>query len=350
MQSSILVALASAALFGLSTPVAKMLLADVPPLALAGLLYLGSGIGLLAWREARRPGSRGRVTREAPLIRADWPWMAGAILAGGVIAPMLLMLGLERTSGAAASLLLNLEGLFTALLAWFVFHENVDKRIAIGFALIAAGGVLLSWEGEPVGGLPLGALAITAACLGWAVDNNLTQRISASDPVQIAGIKGLVAGCVNLTLALLTGWQPTVTAALIAAPILGLFGYGISLTLFVWSLRHLGTARTGAYFSVAPFFGAAMALLILAERPGSALWLAAAMMAIGVWLHVSERHSHVHRHERLVHTHKHSHDPHHQHEHNTSWDGSEPHTHEHTHEPLVHAHPHYPDLHHRHRH
>ena len=201
-----------------------------------------------------------------------------------------------------------------------------------------------------MGGLPVGAFAIAAACLGWAIDNNLTQRISASDPVQIAGIKGLVAGSVNLSLALLTGWQPTVTGELIAAPVLGLFGYGISLTLFVWSLRHLGTARTGAYFSVAPFFGAAMALLILAERPGSAFWIAAIMMAIGVWLHVSERHSHVHRHERLVHTHKHRHDEHHQHEHDASWDRAEPHTHEHTHEPLVHAHPHYPDLHHRHTH
>ena len=347
---SILIALTSAALFGLSTPLAKLLLADVPPVALAGLLYLGSGIGLLTWRQARAWIGRGRVTSEAPLARADWPWMAGAILAGGIIAPVLLMLGLERTSGAAASLLLNLEGLFTALLAWFVFHENFDRRIAIGFALIAGGGVLLSWEGEPLGGLPLGTLAIAAACLGWAIDNNLTQRVSASDPVQIAGIRGLVAGSVNLSLALLTGWQPTVTTALLAAPILGLFGYGISLTLFVWSLRHLGTARTGAYFSVAPFFGAAMALLILAERPGSAFWLAAIMMAIGVWLHISERHGHVHRHERLVHTHKHRHDEHHQHEHDASWDGAEPHTHPHAHEPLVHAHPHYPDLHHRHRH
>lgn len=350
MPRSILIALASAALFGLSTPLAKVLLAEVPPVALAGLLYLGSGIGLFAWRHVRGRLSRGRVAREAPLARADWPWMAGAILAGGVLAPVLLMLGLDRTSGATASLLLNLEGVFTALLAWFVFRENFDRRIAVGFALIAGGGVLLSWEGAPAGGLPLGALAIAAACLGWAIDNNLTQRVSASDPVQIAGIKGLIAGGVNLSLALLTGWQPTATVALLAAPVLGLFGYGISLTLFVWSLRHLGTARTGAYFSVAPFFGAAMALPILGERPSSAFWWAAFMMAVGVWLHVSERHSHVHRHDRLVHTHAHRHDEHHRHEHDASWDGTEPHTHEHAHEPLVHAHPHYPDLHHRHRH
>lgn len=348
--NSILAALASAALFGLSTPLAKLLLDEVPPVALAGLLYVGSGIGLLAWRVARRIIGWESPESEAPLARTDWPWFVGAICAGGVAAPVLLMLGLERTSGSAASLLLNLEGVFTALLAWFVFHENVDRRIAIGFTLIAGGGVLLTWEGSPVEGVPLGVMAIVAACLGWSIDNNLTQRISASDPVQIAGIKGLVAGCVNLSLAMLSGWQPAVTATFLAALILGLFGYGVSLTLFVWCLRHLGTARTGAYFSVAPFFGAATALLLLAERPGVAFWLAAVMMAIGVWLHVSERHTHVHRHERLAHTHSHRHDEHHRHEHDQAWNGSEPHTHAHEHEPLVHAHPHYPDLHHRHRH
>ncbi|MCB1788077.1 MAG: EamA family transporter [Gammaproteobacteria bacterium] len=350
MRYPIVAALASALLFGLSTPVAKILVSEVPPVALAGLLYLGSGAGLLAWRFARSRLFLRPAAHEVPLARADWPWLAGAILAGGVVSPILLLSGLERTSGATASLLLNLEGVFTALLAWFVFHENVDRRIAIGFTLIAGGGMLLSWEGAPEGGLPLGALAIIAACLGWAIDNNLTQRVSASDPGQIAGIKGLVAGSVNLLLAVSTGWQPASTAALIAAPVLGLFGYGISLALFVWSLRHLGTARTGAYFSVAPFFGAALALLILAERPGSAFWLATVMMMIGVWLHVTERHSHIHRHEHLVHAHVHRHDEHHQHEHGDSWDGTEPHTHEHAHEPLVHAHPHYPDLHHRHRH
>jgi len=346
----VLVAIASAVLFGLSTPLAKILVEQLPPLALAGLMYLGSGLGLLAWRWWKGRKTATASAREASLVRADWGWMAGAILAGGVTAPVLLMLGLQHTSGSSAALLLNLEGVFTALIAWFVFHENVDRRIAIGFFLIAGGGVLLSLEDTPAGGLPLGALLVTAACLGWAVDNNLTQKVSASDPVQIAGIKGLVAGSVNLSLALITGWQPMASTSLMAAPILGLFGYGVSLTLFVWSLRHLGTARTGAYFSVAPFFGAAAALVILSEQPGSAFWLAAGMIAIGVWLHISERHAHSHEHERLVHTHAHRHDEHHQHTHDEPWDGSEAHTHRHEHEPLVHSHPHYPDLHHRHRH
>jgi drug/metabolite transporter (DMT)-like permease len=276
--------------------------------------------------------------------------MAWAILAGGVVAPVLLMLGLERTSGAAAALLLNFEGVFTALLAWFVFQENVDRRVAIGFLLIAGGGALLSWERAPDDGLPLGALAVMAACFGWALDNNLTQRISGSDPVQVAGIKGLVAGSINLLLAGLTGGHPASHLAVLAALALGLVGYGVSLSLFVWALRHLGTARTGAYFSVAPFFGAAMALAVLAERPGAAFWLAAALMGVGVWLHVSEHHVHEHTHEALAHRHRHRHDPHHLHTHDQAWDGTEPHTHGHEHARLTHAHPHYPDLHHRHRH
>ncbi len=350
MHNAILAALTSAVLFGLSTPLAKLLLLGVPPVALAGLLYLGSGLGLLAWRAWRRRINVAIEPREAPLAPGDWGWMAGATLAGGVMAPVLLMLGLERTSGSAAALLLNLEGVFTAVLAWIVFHENVDRRIATGFFLIAGGGVLLSWEGTPAGGPPLGALAVVAACLGWAVDNNLTQRVSGSDPVQVAGIKGLAAACVNLTLAGLIGWHPAALLPMLAALALGFLGYGVSLSLFVWALRHLGTARTGAYFSVAPFFGAVAALVVLAERPGPAFWLAAGLMAIGVWLHVTERHAHVHRHERLVHAHAHRHDEHHQHEHDENWDGTEPHTHTHEHAPLVHAHPHYPDLHHRHRH
>jgi len=350
MRPAILAALVSAVLFGASTPLAKVLLAHVPPLALAGLLYLGAGVGLLFLRWMWRGLRRETTEQEAPLAGSDWWWLAGAILAGGVLAPALLMLGLTYTQAASAALLLNLEGVFTALLAWFVFHENVDRRVAAGFFLIAGAGVLLSWESAPAAGLPLGALAVIAACLAWAVDNNLTQHVSGSDPMQVAGLKGLVAGSINLTIAISTGWTPPAVPVALTALGVGLLGYGVSLSLFVWALRHLGTARTGAYFSVAPFFGAATAVLLLAERPGALFWVAAVLMAIGVWLHVTERHDHPHRHERLTHTHMHRHDEHHQHEHPDGWGGVEPHTHEHEHAPVVHMHPHYPDLHHRHRH
>jgi drug/metabolite transporter (DMT)-like permease len=350
MQPAVLAALVSALLFGASTPLAKPLLAQVPPLALAGLLYLGAGVGLSVLRLMRHRLNPETSTREAPLAGADWWWLAWAVLAGGVIAPVLLMIGLQHTQAATAALLLNLEGVFTALLAWFVFHENVDGRIATGFFLIAAAGVLLSWEGTPAGALPFGVLAVVLACAAWAVDNNLTQRVSGSDPLQIAGLKGLVAGAINLSLAYATGWTSPGGVIIVAALGVGLLGYGVSLSLFVWALRHLGTARTGAYFSVAPFFGAATAVAVLGERPGTLFWAAALLMTVGIWLHVTEHHDHVHRHDRLRHRHLHRHDTHHQHAHPKDWDDAEPHTHVHEHEPMLHAHPHYPDLHHRHGH
>jgi drug/metabolite transporter (DMT)-like permease len=344
-RAAIAYALASAALFGASTPLAKLLVGEIAPLLLAGLLYLGSGIGLLVWFLLR-----GSTERAKGLGRADLPWLAGAIAAGGVAGPALLMYGLTRSDGATASLLLNLEAVFTAAIAWMVFSENVDRRIFAGMAAIIAGGVVLSWDEMPRAGGLAGPLLIAAACLAWAIDNNLTRRVSGGDAVTIAGLKGLVAGSVNLTLALAQGASLPGLGLAGAAGALGLFGYGISLVLFVVALRHLGTARTGAYFSVAPFFGAALALLVLRESPSVAFWIAAGLMAAGVWLHLTERHQHPHVHEPMEHTHVHSHDEHHRHEHGFDWDGREPHTHAHAHRRLAHSHPHYPDLHHRHDH
>lgn len=343
-------ALAAAALFGASTPLAKLLLEAFPPVALAGLLYAASGVGLLGWFGLRRFLLH-HTRREAPLARHDLPWLAGAIAAGGVAAPVLLLWGLAATPAANAALLLNLEGVFTALLAWFVFRENVDRRIALGMGLIVLAGVLLSWGGgSGYHGASIGAAAIIAACLGWAIDNNLTRKVSAADPVQIAGIKGLVAGTVNLGIAVASGWTPPPLSTLLGGAVVGLLGYGVSLALFVRALRDVGTARTGAYFSIAPFIGAGLALLLLHETPGMLFWAAAALMAAGVWLHLTEHHAHTHEHEPLAHSHAHVHDEHHTHEHDFAWDGREPHTHSHEHRPLMHSHPHYPDIHHRHRH
>ena len=344
-RAAIAYALASAALFGASTPLAKLLVGEVQPLALAGLLYLGSGIGLLAWFLFRKCDQRASA-----LSRADLPWLAGAILAGGVVGPALLMYGLTRTDGATASLLLNLEAVLTASIAWIVFRENVDRRVFLGMAAIVAGGVVLSWDEMPRGGGLTGPLLIAGACLAWAIDNNLTRRVSGGDAVTIAGLKGLIAGAANLSLALFQGASLPGTGVLASAAAVGLFGYGISLVLFVVALRNLGTARTGAYFSVAPFFGAALALLVLRESPSAAFWIAAALMALGVWLHLTERHEHEHVHEPMEHTHPHVHDEHHQHGHGFAWNGDEPHTHPHRHRSLAHSHPHYPDLHHRHGH
>jgi drug/metabolite transporter (DMT)-like permease len=336
-------ALASAGLFGASTPLAKLLLGEVPPLMLAGLLYLASGVGLMAWLLARRQ----------PVVavpKRDWPSLAGAIAVGGVVGPALLMYGLARSEAATASLLLNLEAVFTALIAWLAFRENVDRRVFLGMVAIVAGGVVLSWSEMPRGGGLVGPLLIGAACLAWALDNNLTRRVSGGDAVAIAGLKGLAAGGVNLALALSQGASLPGGTTLAATATVGVLGYGVSLVLFVVALRHLGTARTGAYFSVAPFAGAALALLLLNESPSAAFWIAGALMGAGVWLHVTERHEHLHSHEPATHTHPHSHYEHHRHEHAAGWDGVEPHTHEHRHGALRHSHPHYPDLHHRHGH
>lgn len=351
LNKGILFAVIAALLFGASPPFAKLLLGRIPPVGLAGLLYLASGLGLLVWYVVRRMTNRETTEQEAGLTRKDLPWLAGAILAGGVAGPVLLMLGLTRTPATAASLLLNMEGVLTALLAWFVFHENVDRRVATGMGLIVVAGMLLSRGRSASGfGLSWGALLVVGACLCWAVDNNLTRKVSASDPVQIAGLKGLVAGIVNLSVAIGLGMKMPSFAPLAGAALLGFTGYGLSLVLFVLALRHLGTARTGAYFSTAPFIGAVLSLVVLHETPTLLLWLAGLLMGIGVWLHLSEHHEHEHYHERMEHTHPHMHDAHHQHTHDFPWDGSEPHTHPHVHEPMTHTHAHYPDIHHQHRH
>jgi drug/metabolite transporter (DMT)-like permease len=343
---SVVAALAAALLFGASTPFAKALVGDVAPVLLAGLLYLGSGIGLWAVRIVRDRGFR-----SVGLSPAEWPWLAGAIIVGGILGPILLMYGLIRTAAADASLLLNLEAVLTALLAWVVFHENADRRIVLGMALIVGGGVVLAWPTNGSGHSSLvGALAVAGACTCWAVDNNLTRRVSASDPVFIAGTKGLAAGLTSSVLALSFGAKLPTAQLVVAAMGVGLAGYGLSLVLFVLALRGLGSARTGAYFSTAPFVGAAIAVVAFHEPVSWPLWLAAAMMGAGVWLHLTEVHEHQHTHELLTHTHAHRHDAHHQHQHAFAWDGSEPHTHQHTHEPMRHTHPHYPDVHHRHEH
>jgi drug/metabolite transporter (DMT)-like permease len=341
-------ALASAALFGASTPLAKLLLGGgFDPWLLAGLLYLGSGLGLGLVHLTRR--GFGVPAAEAPLRRVDLPWLGLVVLTGGVIGPVLLMLGLTRTAASSAALLLNLEGLATMAIAWIVFKENVDRRLLLGALAILAGALILSWSGGP-SGVGVGALAIAGACLAWGVDNNLTRKLSSADPVQIAAIKGVIAGLVNLALAFGQGAHLPNFASVASAAVVGFFGYGVSLVLFVLALRHLGTARTGAYFSTAPFLGAALALIFFREPVTLQLVGAAILMTIGVYLHLSERHEHEHAHEALEHEHRHVHDEHHQHTHEAGEPIGQPHTHRHRHTPMRHKHPHFPDLHHRHGH
>lgn len=343
-------AMQAALLFGASTPFAKLLLNEAPPLLLAGLLYLGAGIGLALWIAARRGLDFLGGQDEAALSIRDLPWLGGAILAGGVLGPILLMTGLQLTPATSASLLLNLESVFTTLIAWFVFRENFDRRIAAGMLVIVAASLLLSWPGSLEFGSMWGSLCIIGACGCWAMDNNLTRQVSACDPLQIACIKGLVAGSVSTGMALFGGMTLPAPGMVAAAAVVGFLGYGLSLALFILALRHIGVARTGAYFALAPFIGAILSLIMLGEVPSLLFWIAAALMMLGLWLHLSEQHDHEHRHDESAHDHQHRHDEHHQHRHNFPWDGREPHTHGHYHAGLRHSHPHFPDIHHRHDH
>jgi len=344
-RSSVIAALAAAALFGAATPFAKQLLGELAPGLMAGLLYLGSGLGLMIFRLLRDRGWRG-----VRLSASEWLWLGGSIVVGGVLGPVLLMTGLTMTDGATASLLLNLEAVFTALLAWMVFKENAGARIVIGMLLIVAGGVVLLWPAGTEARSFAGAVWVAAACLCWGIDNNLTRKVSANDAVFLAAVKGLIAGSVNTQLALTFGATIPALSAVSAALLLGLLGYGVSLVLFVVALRGLGTARTGAYFSTAPFVGAVIALWLFGDPVSSRLWICGALMSAGVLLHLTERHAHQHRHLPIVHVHPHVHDEHHRHDHDFAWDGSKPHTHSHQHEELAHTHEHYPDIHHRHEH
>lgn len=342
--SGIPMALASAVLFGASAPLAKVLLGSIAPQMLAGLLYLGAGTGLTIVYLGR--AAFGVPVAEASLRRVDLPWLAAVVILGGCLAPLLLMMGLQCTSASSGSLLLNLEGLATMAIAWVIFKENVDSKVLLGALAILTGAVILAWDGQSIT-IDAGGALIAGACLAWGLDNNFTRKLSAADPVVTTIIKGLVAGTVNMGLALAIGSALPPLSVIGAAALVGFFGVGVSLILFVLALRHLGTARTGAYFSLAPFIGAVVAILLLREPFTPQLALAGLLMGGGIWLHLAEQHEHDHEHEFLEHDHSHVHDEHHRHH---AEEMLERHSHWHRHEPIRHKHPHYPDLHHRHRH
>lgn len=338
-------AIASAVTFGAAAPFSKLLLGSIDPQLLAGLLYLGAGVGLAVVHLAR--AALGIPASEAPLRRADLPWLLAVVLFGGIAGPLLLMLGLGRTSASTGSLLLNLEGLATMGIAWVVFRESVDRRLLLGAFAILTGAVVLSWDGQRIGA-DAGTGLIALACLAWGIDNNLTRKLASADPVLTALIKGLVAGSVNFGFALLRGATLPDLGMAAAAGLVGFLGVGVSLVLFMLALRHLGTARTGAYFSLAPFIGVVIAFMLLGDPVTPQVVAAGLLMGAGLWLHLAERHQHEHDHEALEHEHRHVHDAHHRHSHDGP--GTQPHSYRHRHAPMRHAHAHYPDLHHHHPH
>jgi drug/metabolite transporter (DMT)-like permease len=346
IQAGSRAALLSAALFGLSTPFAKGLLQGISPQLLAGLFYLAAGIGLTFLRQITK---KGPVSNETPLTRSDLPWLSGAIASGGIVAPVLLYVGLQQTPASDASLLLNLEGVFTVLLAWLLFREDIGRRVSLGIAAVLLGSFVVSWRTPSSGGLWETSL-IAIACVCWGFDNNFTQRVSARDPREIAALKGLAAGTVNVILAVWVGSSFPALLWVVTALGVGFVTFGLSLVFYVAALRQLGTARTSAYYSLGPFIGAIAGLILWHEPVTLPLGLGSVAMLIGVWFLLSERHTHFHVHELLVHSHQHIHDRHHWHQHSSSDSSGEPHTHTHEHKGIAHTHPHYPDLNHRHSH
>jgi drug/metabolite transporter (DMT)-like permease len=339
--------LLAAGLFGMSAPLAKLLLVGTSPLMLAALLYLGGGLGLAIAGRLRHSSA---PSREARLRTGDWGYLVGIIVLGGIVGPVLMLYGLQRVSGVAGSLLLNLEAPFTMVLAILLFEEHLGHRGALAAALVVGGAVVLGYGPGELRAQATGAIAMAGACLSWGVDNNLTQRLSLRDPIVVVRIKALGSASCTLGLALATGQSPPPLNVLVPALVVGAACYGLSIVLDMYALRILGAAREAAFFATAPFMGALAAIPLLGERPSISHLVAAALMGLGIFLLVREHHRHLHAHEEIEHDHAHVHDEHHRHEHDGSETPGEPHAHPHRHAPLVHDHPHVPDLHHRHRH
>ncbi len=343
-------ALAAAALFGASAPIAKLLLGQVDPIFLAGFLYVGSGIGVLLFKLLLSSRSADAES-EAKLSRPDVPWLIGAVVAGGLLAPIVLMFSLRETAASTASLLLNFEGVATTLIAAIVFKEAISGRALWAVVAVTVGSILLSWTTEGTWGFSLGALGIVAACFLWGIDNNLTRNISAKDPLMIVLVKGLGAGSVSFVLALLLGNPLPPISTILGAMLLGSLSYGLSIVLFIRAMRGLGAARTSAVFGTAPLAGVVLSFVLFQEAPTLLFGGALVLMILAMALLLTEKHGHQHHHEAVTHEHRHRHDDgHHNHDHPGITSRSLAHSHEHTHEAADHEHPHLPDIHHRHVH
>ncbi len=339
-------ALVAALFFGCIAPGSKFLSPNLPPQSMAGLLYFFAGVGLLAVLIKQNLNSFSRVQRK------DYKWFLLATVFGGILGPAFLTYGISRISGSTASLLLNLEAVLTSLIAWFIFKEHFEKKIVYGMILIVLGCLTLSLNSGASAGTDtwLGFVLISLACLSWGIDNNVTRNISHLDPVLIASFKGLIAGSANLFLGYLIGEKLSWNIQILQVGVLGFLGIGISLVAFIVSLGSIGTARTGAIFSTAPFIGSLLSIVFLNESLSVPFVIALLLMAGGIWFHLSEDHEHEHTHTELIHSHEHIHDDHHQHEHLQHDPVGEPHNHRHTHTQLTHKHSHFPDIHHQHEH
>lgn len=345
-RAGVWLALTSAALFGVSPALVKITVGELQPVFLAGLLYLGSALGLLLVLLAKKSAPLAEL---GELPRKHWFKLLGAVLSGGILAPVCLVYGIRGATAFEASVLLNLETVATTLIAWLVFHEHVGARVWTGKALLILGALIISVT--PGMGVSFGSasLPLIGACVFWGIDNNLTRDLETLSPAVLASFKGLSAGIFNCSLAYALGQSQGNGTALIGSLIIGAFSYGVSLILFIEALRKMGSSRTSTYFATGPFLGMVFAVILLGERPELQQWISAFFMLAGVGILYYEHHEHPHTHEPLTHSHRHTHDEHHQHRHEHN-EGPEPHEHAHTHEVVTHTHAHLPDIHHRHIH
>lgn len=343
-------ALMAAILFASSTPLSKILIGDIDPIPMAAFLYLGSGIGAFLLRGILKIKDPAK-TREAKLTKPDIPWLAGAILFGGVLAPIVLLFGLQITPASTASLLLNFENVATALIAAVFFKEAIGKRVGWAIALITIASIFLSLTWGKWG-FSVGVFLILAAGVFWGLDNNFTRNISERDPLQIVMFKGLGAGLFSLVLTFLLHKPLPDIGKILLSSGLGVVSYGLSIALIILSMRGLGSARAYAWFGSSPFIALLLSLAIFQDKPNPNLWIGLAFMLAGAWLMLSESHAHKHLHSHLIHDHAHTHpDDHHTHSHPELEPlGKITHSHFHEHEPFEHSHEHTPDIHHRHEH
>ncbi|GFO66101.1 DMT family transporter [Geomonas paludis] len=336
----------SAALFGVSPVFCKLLIGDMSPALLAGLLYLGSGLGLQALLLSRRKSTRAELRLLSQEHRLK---LVGAVIAGGIVAPLCLAFGIKYGTASEVSLLLNLETVATTLIAWLVFREYIGPYVWTGKVLILVGAALVVLRAEGGLSFSLSGLLVVIACVFWGIDNNLTRDVDEISSTVLASVKGLAAGLFSIVLALVFSTGAATPAQIAGALGVGAMSYGVSLVLFVEALRQIGAARTATFFAVGPFFGTLLSVALLGERPPAAYWVATVLMLAGILLLYVEVHGHRHTHEELAHAHPHRHDEHHEHEHPEGEEG-EPHDHFHVHRPVTHSHVHWPDQHHRHEH
>lgn len=350
--SPVLQAIAAAALFGIGAPLSKLLLGEISPLPMAALLYLGSGSGLFLVRYLQKADKHSYYEDEAKIVYSDLPWLMGAIMAGGIAAPIVLMFSLKNTPASTASLLLNFEGVATTIIAAAVFKEDVSKRVWSAVGIITVASILLSWNTSGQWGFSFSALGVLTACILWGIDNNFTRNVSAKDPLSIVTLKGLSAGTFSLLIALALDQPFPPLSFMVAALILGCLSYGLSIILFIKAMRELGSARTSALFGAAPFVGAIISVFLLKETQGIQFILSVPVMIFGTVLLLKEEHMHTHRHAIIKHEHRHCHnDLHHNHFHPaTELAPNGYHSHMHQHETTEHRHAHTPDIHHRHIH